>query len=264
MKYALLTAAVLLALPAQAADMALKARPSSLTYPLAGAGCYWGVNMEASVAQSDVSGNALFVTSLVGGKLMAAGGSVGGTVGCLKGDPTTGWVAIQASFNYQNISGSVGVQTAAGGSLGTVGVDSKWSAEQSVKFGGFGALFAFLPNLGLNFPVLSVPVAPVPPTGYQYLAAKPYMLVGVKEFDNSGWFSLSSGSSVGVAPVLGMGMITPLADASGAPIGAVLDTYAKVAFPGRGFSINNVGGNPSLSGAANMGTQYTAGLAVYY
>src|SRR6266702_3897763 len=98
-----------------AADLALKSKP--LAYPIDGQGCYFGINAEAGAAQTNVSGNALFVTSLAGGNLMAAGGSVGGTVGCIKGNATR-WFAVQASANYANISGSVGTLNA----LGTVGV----------------------------------------------------------------------------------------------------------------------------------------------
>lgn len=246
--------AVLIASPVLAADMAVKAK-QNIVYPYGGSGCYFGVNAEAGVAQSDVSGN-VFATSLVDGKLIAAGGSVGASVGCLWGNGTN-WVAVQANGNYQNISGSLPLTG------GNAGVASKWQASQVVKLGGFPALLSWLPNLGVNFPVISAPA--VAPVGFNVvtLTSQPYIMAGVQEFDNSGWFQASSGSSVGVAPLIGAGVINQLTDINGKASGAVLDTYAKVVFPGKGFSIN-VNGTPGLGAAANMGTQYFAGVAVYY
>lgn len=252
----LLCLLALVATPVSAADLAVK-KAATVAYPYGGSGCYFGVNAEAGVAKSNESGNALFVSSLATGDLIAAGGSVGGSVGCLKGDAQN-WIAVQGNLNYQNITGGI---NAPGGDFG---VSSKWQASQVVKFGGFPALLSWLPNLGLNFPVLAPP--PVAPAGLNIitLVSQPYVMAGVQEFDNSGWFQATSGRSIGVAPLLGAGVINQMTDSSGKPNGAVLDTYAKVVFPGRGFSIDNIGGNPGLSAAANMGTQYYAGMAIYY
>ena len=94
--------------------------------------------------------------------------------------------------------------------------------------------------------------------------ARPYVMAGLREFDNTGWISNVTGHSIGVAPLIGMGMINPMVDSTGVLNGAALDVYAKVVFPGRGFSVDNFGGNPRLSGAGNMGTFYAAGLGIYY
>ena len=247
---------------ALAADLAPAYKASPLAYPLVGSGFYWGINAEAGVAQSNVNGNALFVTSLASGNLVASGGSIGGTIGWLKGSATS-WIALQASVNYTNISGSVAVTDANGDQLGTVGVRSKWSAEQVIKIGGFPALFGYLPNFGISMPVLTPPM-PVLPAGYIAGVAKPYFMAGVREFDANGWVSSFSGHNIGVAPLIGMGMVTPLVDSTGAVSGAALDTYAKVIFPGRGFSVDFTSNNPTLGGGANMGTQYVAGMAIYY
>jgi len=247
---------------ALAADLAPLYKAKPIAYPTSGFGCYWGVNAEAGVAQSNVNGNALFATSLVSGNLVAAGGSIGGTVGCLKGTETS-WFAIQASINYANISGSIAATDANGDLLGTVGVRSKWSAEQVVKLGGFPALFGWLPNIGISMPVLTPPT-PVLPAGFTAAAAKPYFMAGLREFDANGWVSGFSGHAVGFAPLVGVGMITPLIDSTGGVSGAALDTYAKVIFPGRGFSIDLTSHNPTLGAGANMGTQYIAGMALYY
>ena len=248
-------AGLAIASSASAADLAVKAKPSFTAYPTS-SGCYWGVNAEAGVARSNVSGNALFVSSFASGSLTASGGSIGGTVGCLKGD-VSNWIAIQGSINYTNITGSVPLLD------GSAGVQSRWSAEQVVKWGGFPAIFSWLPNLGVNFPVLTTP--PVnPPPGFLFGGAKPYVMAGVREFDNSGWVGLQTGHSIGVAPMLGTGVINTLTDGAGKASGAVMDVYAKVVFAGRGFSIENIGANPNLGAAANVGTQYIAGVAVYY
>jgi hypothetical protein len=239
----------------EATDLAVKARP--IAYPYMGSGCYFGVNAEGGAAQSNVSGNGLFLTGLASGNMIAAGGSVGGSVGCIYGNGTN-WVAVQGNLNYQNITGAV---EAPGGSFG---VSSKWQASQVVKFGGFPALLSWLPNLGLNFPVLAPPANAPVGLNIVTLTSQPYVMVGAQEFDNSGWFQAQSGHSVGVAPLVGAGVINQITDTSGKPSGAVLDTYAKVVFAGKGFTINDVGSNPNLGAAANLGTQYFAGVAIYY
>lgn len=254
----LLAALSLIAAPAHAADMPVKAAPLSV-YDTSG--WYIGVETGAAVAQSRVSGSSsLFATSLVNGHLTAAGGTVGGCVGYAKGGAASWW-GVQACGDYQNITASDAVVIA--------GVASRWSATQEVRFGGstimgwIASLPSVLPNLGVNitFPTFTPPVL-----GGAHLAAAPrtYLAIGANEFGISGDFGGATGAKVGIAPMLKAGSIWQVTDAAGRTNGGAIDGYAQVTFAGKGLTLNNVGasgGGVSASGSASMGTVYKAGLA---
>lgn len=259
-KFLLTTAAVLLASSVYAADAAkpiLKAQP--VAYPYDTSGFYFGVNSEAAVAQSNVSGTGgLFATSLVNGNLTAAGGAVGGTVGWIKGGATGIWWAVQGTLDYQNITASAPVTGA------NVNIVSRWSTTQVVKVGGLN-LGTYLPALtGVNFPTFQLPLAP---NGIALAATqKPYVMGGIAEQGISGNFGAVGGTSWNVAAVLGVGVLAPVVDSSGKPTGAALDLYSEVIFAGRGVTFNNVfgRGNVMLGAAANIGTTYKAGIGLYW
>jgi hypothetical protein len=261
---AALAASALVASPALAADLPVKAPPlSPIAYPYdGGSGFYFGINTMAGVAQANVNGVAgsgVLATSLVNGNLTAAGGAVGGTVGWIKGTPTS-WFAIEASLDYQNIT--------AGNAGAPVSVASRWSSEQVVKFGGTFNPLSYLPDLGVtgfSFPAFQLPIAPA---GISVaLSPHPYVMAGVKEFGITGTFGGIGGTTWGVAPLVGAGTISQILDKQGKPTGAALDLFAEVVFAGRGITVDNiggVGGAPMFGGSANLGNQYFAGAKILW
>lgn len=254
MKRFVVMAALVAFLPvsAIAADMPVKAPPSFGIYPsYAGQGFYFGVATSAGVAQADIKGSSLLGTSLVNGNLTAAGASVGGTVGWMKGNGTT-WYAIEATLAYNNITASAPVDGV------RVEAFSRWDAEQVIKFGGFQQILAALPNLGIAFP--SLPNLPSPP-GFNIAAntSHPYIMAGVREFGMGSAVGLANAKTVGIAPLIGAGVINQLLDKDGKLSGIVLDTGAEVIFADKGKSLTfNPGGPPVFGGNLNMGKQYFA------
>jgi hypothetical protein len=253
-----LTVAAFALLPSlsEAADLAIqKALAKAPAYPLDSSGCYFGINTEAAVAQSSNSGTGLLATSLVTGSLTAAGGAVGGSVGCIKGTPSQ-WVGIHASLDWQNITGNVG--TVAGAN----NIASRIQGGVAVRWGGFGTVMNWLQglNLGLNFPVVTQ--APVAPAGVTFLpgGAHPYFMAGVEAYNVNAAFGVVTGNVVEIAPMVGAGVLNPIADSTGKATGAVFDTYAKVIFAGRGGAFSN----GAFTASANMGTEYRAGAAIYW
>jgi hypothetical protein len=243
---------------AMAADLPLKAPPIVRT---AGAGWYCGVGTEADVAQSNVSGTNVFATSLATGGLTATGGSINGACGYISGTPNRWWRA-QVEGGWSNIQGTNAVGATATTSGASAFIAQRWHGSQEVDVGFelIQRVFAALPNLTpISFPVFT-PVTPTVPVGKPYQ----YVGVGLREFGESGRFGLSTGQTVGVAPMIKSGFIWQTLDTSGVPNGGALDAYAWVAFPVKGFTMGNVlasNGAPLTFGAgANMGTQYGLGL----
>ena len=234
-----------------AADMPVKA-PVMATPVYNGSGWYVGLGTEAAVAQANVGTNNLFATSLVNGDLKAAGGAVKGVAGYVSGNPTRWW-RVEASVAYQNIAGADAVG----------GVASRWSSTQEVDVGFelFSRIFSVLPNLGVNFPSFT----PQLPSNILVQAApRQYVGVGAREFGLDGSFLAGSGSTWSVAPMLKSGYLWQTIGANGQPNGGALDAYAWVAFPAKGFTVNNVlspGGAPMIASSARLGTQYGLGLS---
>lgn len=245
---------------AAAADMPVKASQQGLVFPYNGSGFYWGVDVEAGVAQTKSSG--LFGSSLVTGNLNAAGGAVGGTIGYIVGNGTNWW-AVEATVDYQNITGATTIVDPTTGAVGTASQISRWQASQVVKFGGFSAILNSLPSLGIQFPAL-----PALPT-FTGLASTShsYIMAGAQEFGVNGVLGSVDGTSWAVAPLVGMGMLTQMVDAAGRPTGAVVDLYAKVVFGDKSIVIDHIfapSGPPTLAGHAAMGKQYFSGIKILY
>lgn len=239
-----------------AADLPVKA-PRVVAPPVSGYGWYVGIGTEAAVAQSSVSGNNVFATSLVNGNLTAAGGAVGGDVGYIDQLPN-GWKwRFEAGVMYQNITGSITTTT------GSASVASRWSATQEfdIDFAVVQKISSVVGNL-INFPSFT----PSLPANVVVVQATPweYVGVGAREFGVDGNFFGQQGSNWSVAPMIKTGFMWQTADSSGKPNGGAIDTYAWVSFPQRGVTLNNLfsaGGAPlGVSGAAQMGTQYGLGL----
>ncbi len=243
---------------AQAADMPLKAMKNNLlAFPYTGDGFYWGIATKAGIEQDSASGTFL-ATSLVTGTVNAAGGGVGGTLGYMHGMGDK-WLAFEGTTYWQNISASSSAVTASvGGVSAAVNASfaSRWSADQVVKIGGWNP-FSWLGNFGgFTFPTL-----PTPPTvpGITIIAGgHTYLMAGVEEWGISGqFFTVGSGVTVGVAPLVGAGIMNQIVDSKGALTGAVLDTGAQVVFADKGFQASGLfaPGQPTV-GALNSGRKY--------
>lgn len=251
-KLLLCTTALCWGFPAIAADMPVKAR-APIAYPYAKSGCYFGVNTEAAVASTNTSGTGLFLNQAVQGNLTAAGGAIGGSVGCIKGDPNL-WYGVHADLDYQNITGAVGVTNA------NITFSSRIQGGAEVRVGGtqlLALLTSWLPSG--TFPVVGTPATP---GGFQLAATPPlpYVAAGFEVFQAQATFGQISGSGTEIAPKVRAGVINQLTDANGKLTGAVMDTYAKVVFAGRGASFQD----GQFAAVTNMGTQYRAGVAFYW
>lgn len=251
--------------PAAAADLP-KIITKGPAYPIDASGWYAGVHTAAAVAQADVSSGSLFATSLVQGKLVAAGGEVGGVIGLIRGSVDQDrWWGLRATVSYENISASLPGVPGSGNNLSLV---SRWSATQVVEFSvtWLQNLMSALPNLGLNGIVQSFPgFTPIAPPGVRVAAPHQFFAVGVREFGLSGTIGGSSGSSWAVAPQIETGYLWQVLNtATGKPTGGAVRAYAFVAFPTRGFTINNAFGTgaPVTGAGASMGKIY--GMALNY
>lgn len=249
-------AAAVLASPAAAADQAaplLKAPAlTKIGYP----GWYLFLGSEAAVAQSSVSGNNVFATSLASGNLKAAGGAIKGGFGYIT--PKWRW---ENSVGYQNITATESVAGA------SASVASRWSAtsEIDVNFSIFqnllAAVNAGVSNVGFSFPSFT----PVMPSNIAVAAApRQYVGAGIRAFGLDGTFGAASGATVSLGPMVKTGFIYQAVDGTGKSTGGSWDVFAWANWPMRGFTLDNVlapGGVPLTIGAsANMGPQYGAGI----
>ena len=232
-------------LPAFGADIPVKAQPLFSTPQ--SSGWYAGIGTTAAVAQSNVSGNNLFATSLVGGNLNAAGGSVDFAFGYIRGQALPGfgnWYRLEASGSYQNITGSVNIPGARSS------VASRWAAMQEADIGAdvFQGILSTVGNLGVSFPTFT----PSLPSNVA-VAAGPRQYVGS-----------ATGSSIGIAPFVKSGFLWQALGKTGQPNGSAIDVFAWAAFPTSGFTMGNVlaaNGTPvTINSHANLGTQYGMGL----
>jgi hypothetical protein len=254
-----------LAVPAYAADMPVKAPPFTSVFNTPnGSGWYVGLVTEADVAQAHANGTNLFATSLVGGGLNATGGEVGGTVGYIGSLPTLGWWRFHVDGEWANISGTNAVGATATSSAASAFVAERWSSTQGldISMEWLQAVYARLPALApVNFPSFTPPTLP---TIANVIYGTPRQYVGaiLKEAGVSGGFGAAQGTNIGVYPGLETGFIWPTINSlTNKPDGGALEASAYVAFPVRGFSINNAfaaNGLPTIGAHADLGTQYGA------
>jgi hypothetical protein len=237
-----------------------KAQKSNLlTFPYNGDGFYWGIATKMGVEQDSASGQ-IGGIALATGNMNATGGGIGGTLGYMHGMGDK-WVAFEGSLYYQNVTaGGQAVTPLAGGvnALVPASFASRWSSDQVVKIGGWNP-FSWLGNLGgFTFPTLptppSVPGITIVGTGHTYIMA------GIEEWGISGqFFNQNSGVDVGVAALLGAGVMNQIVDSTGKLTGAVLDVGADVVFADKGLSVAGlfVPGTPVVS-QLNSGRKYEA------
>ena len=259
---AMAAATALISAPALAADMAVKAIPP-VPFTAAASGFYWGVGTYAGVAQSNVSGQNLFVTSLATSNLTADGGGVDVVLGYQHGSTAQlgfgNWWRVQADGEYQNIAGGVSV---AGNSAS---VASRWAATQEFDVGADVVSYimsALGPSAAFNFPTFT----PQLPANIQVGVPKQYFGAFVREFGEQGNFGAASGVNIGVAPGIKTGFLFPTMGADGKTNGGGVDLWASVSWATKGLTLNNAfaaNGTPLTTGAgALMGTTYLTGITV--
>ena len=235
-------------------DSPIKAYPYS-----GGSGWYAGANTIAGVQQASTSANGLFATSLATGSLNAAGGGLGATVGYTSGGSQFWW-ALEASGDWMNVGATMNAPGQ------TTSIGSRWQAEQVAKIGGTlqtNFLSAIAP-LGINFPSFTLPLTP---SNISVAASPhPYIMAGVKEFGIDGNFNTVGGTTVGIAPLVGVGTISSIIDTTGKPTGMALDLFAEVVFANKGLSLTNVfgTGGPVTNANLQMTNQYWTGAKVLF
>lgn len=226
-----------------------------------GSGWYVGVGSSASVAQSSVSGNNVFATSLVNGNLTADGATVDAVWGYIWARQGF-WARFQATGSYENVT--AGTPLGGGASLA-----ARWSASQEADIGlnVFQTLLTpvlSVVNANINFPTFT----PTLPSNITVGAPQQYVGVGVKEVGLSGTIGAASGSQWLVEPMLTSGFVWPTLGSNGKPNGGAIEAFAGVAFPVNGLTLNNVfaaNGAPLTIGASvSLGTQYWLGLHVLF
>lgn len=262
-KFLLATAAILgLTVSANAADMPVKAAPAPIAFTDINS-FYWGVGTYAGVAQSNVSGTNLFVTSLVSSNLTADGAGVDVVLGYQHGSTARvgfgQWSRCQIDGEYQNISGGISVPG------NSASVASRWAATQECDIGADVVTYimsALGPNATVNFPTFT----PQLPASVQVGVPKQYFGVFAREFGINGNFGAAHGVTVGIAPGIKTGFLFPTIGTDGKPNGGGIDLWASVSWATKGVTLNNVlaanGAPLTTSAGAQMGTTYLTGITV--
>lgn len=242
----------LAAVPAFAADMALKAPPPAVASG-AGAGWYVGLGVEGALASSSVSGTNF--AGISASNLTADGGTLGVDVGYIWNNCVMGtWCQLELDGKWQNISGTNGVGS----------VNSQYSVSEEVDVG-VQPLTTILAALNLQNPFPTFNPSSLLPSAIA-VATTPREYVGfvADEMQINGTFGSASGQTWAFAPGVKTGYRWATLNAAGTPNGGSLNVYAEILFPTRGATISNVfaaGGPPiSLNSSAGMSDIYLAGI----
>jgi hypothetical protein len=233
---------------AHAADLPVLGKAPTAANPFTttnGSGFYVGVNTMASVAPATVSGTNF--PNLDVSNFTAAGGSIGIDGGYIWGNCLGGtWCQIEVDADYQNISGG-----ASGGSA-----QSLWSVSEEFDVGAqiFQTAIAALPSLNGNnpFPVIN-PTGLLPANLAVAATPQQYLGANAEQYQLSGTFGSATGENWAVAFGLDTGYRWQTLNSAGKPNGGSLNIQAKVEWPSKGVTLNNVfavGGAPITVGAA--------------
>lgn len=240
----LASVAVLAVTAAHAADLKLPAKaPVNPFITNTGSGWYVGVNSQASVASSSVSGNTFPSLST---SFMAAGAAIGGDVGYIWNSCVAGsWCQIEVDADYQNISGGV-----PGASM-----NSKWNVSEEADIGiqVFQTIIAALPSLNGNNPFPTFNPSGLLPANIA-VATTPRQYVGfvVDEMELGGNLFSATGQDWAIAPGVTTGYRWQTLGTDGKPNGGSLNIAARVLWPTKGITLSNVfatGGAPMVTGA---------------
>jgi hypothetical protein len=228
----LVTAAVALSLPAESADLPLKATPAPFLYPAAN-GLYWGIGTIGGGGNANVSVPGFNTASLVTNQI-----SINGIVGYAWNVPNSSmFSAVEGWFGFNNFNGN------------QAGFD--WSGPatftQRVLLGApLDTVMALFPNFGITIP----PFPPLP-NGQTATNVKPYLFGSISEDDVSINFGAAANKDWRISPGFGVGALGQLSN------GTAVDVFAMMKFPQKAFSVG-----PDVVATGGLGTQFLAGLAL--
>lgn len=215
---------------AVAADLPpLKAAPFlSTTYPVTGAGVYAGLWMAGATQRVEGVG----IPGVNAAGLNQVGGSIGALVGYSWANANgSRFIRLEADIGWQNLNGQAQGLSMNGPLTAQVAAQAGVPLDQ---------IAAFFPNLGLP----SLPGIPVLPAGVTASPGKGYVGLGADFEDVSINFGAASNTVWSIAPLLQVGMLTPLSN------GSAIDARAEIVFQGNGTCIGAV--------CANLGNLYRA------
>lgn len=214
MKLNILAALALLASPAFAADLPVKAPPLSYQYPSTKCGIYYGVNTMGSTAAVE---NAAVGTQTVSG---AIGLTLGYT--CPAG---AGYWFVDGMFDFANLNGSAN------------GFALSGPAQFEQRFG-FGAPVPLLLSLvpGLASLQNAVPSLIPLPSGTSVVTSNPYLFASIHEDDTGVSLGLAANKAWLVSVGLGIGNKVRLSN------GVVFDPFAEYVLPSSEMCVGLVGG----------------------
>lgn len=214
MKLNILAALALLASPAFAADLPVKAPPLSYQYPSTKCGIYYGVNTMGSTAAVE---NAAVGTQTVSG---AIGLTLGYT--CPAG---AGYWFVDGMFDFANLNGSAN------------GFALSGPAQFEQRFG-FGAPVPLLLSLvpGLASLQNAVPSLIPLPSGTSVVTSNPYLFASIHEDDTGVSLGLAANKAWLVSAGIGIGNKVRLSN------GVVFDPFAEYVLPSSEMCVGLVGG----------------------
>lgn len=214
MKLNILAALALLASPAFAADLPVKAPPLSYQYPSTKCGYYYGVNTMGSTAAVE---NAAVGTQTVSG---AIGLTLGYT--CPAG---AGYWFVDGMFDFANLNGSAN------------GFALSGPAQFEQRFG-FGAPVPLLLSLvpGLASLQNAVPSLIPLPSGTSVVTSNPYLFASIHEDDTGVSLGLAANKAWLVSAGIGIGNKVRLSN------GVVFDPFAEYVLPSSEMCVGLVGG----------------------
>ena len=228
----LATATVALSLPAESADMPLKAAAIPYVYP-ATSGVYFGIGTMGGGGNANVSVPGFDNASLVTNQI-----SINGIIGYAWNVPNSSmFTAVEAWFGVNNFNGN------------TAGFDFTGPATftQRLMFGApLDTIMSLFPNLNLTIP----PFPPLP-NGQVATNVRPYLFGSVTEDDISVNFGAMANKDWRIAPGFGVGALGQLSN------GTAVDVFMSLRFPQKAFSVG-----PDVVATAGLGTQVLGGVVI--
>ncbi len=224
-------AALALATPVFAADMAVKANPIGGPYPTTRCGMYYGINAE---------GGAGVVPNAPAGTTMIAG-DIGALIGYACPVGATPWF-VEGILDFQNLN------------AGNNGFSLSGPVHAEERVGMQTPLLQLLPSLGFNLGSFGTPQPPIlPPGGTPNGTPQNYIYGAVNEDDISAQNGLGAARKWLVSPEAGTGILFPFKTAAGTPI--VGDTYAGYEMQSSSMCIGR-GVCPKLGGRYKVGLSF--------
>lgn len=237
--FAFLAAAALLvaAVPAFAADMAVKALPAPTLagYPYNQSGLYYGVGADATAQNASVANTGV----------LSAGAGIDAIVGWQwKGG--LDFIAIETIFTYTNLGNSAACATVVGTT--SCSMSSQFEIDPRIKFGfPIAAVQQILPNLSAVFPAL-----PALPANFVPLNQHPYIFAGMPIRDVSANYGLSNGKEWTVQGEAGVGILNQWTN------GIAVDISAGATIGNAGFTVG------PIPESGKLGVGFQSRIAVLY